>query len=121
MEARYGAASPDAPTYKMQIARDKDGIWITVSKSGILPRCASTMGNARDGERNVACSRLRVRADLDETGGGGGGSGGSRSRSAPRRKRERERTIHGSCAHEISVAARESRALAGTDTAGGFR
>lgn len=70
MEARYEAASPDAPTYKMQIARDKDGIWITVSKSGILPRCASTMGNARDDERNVARSRLRVRADLDETGGG---------------------------------------------------
>lgn len=70
MKARYEAASPNAPTYKMQIARDKDGIWITVSKSGILPRCASTMGNARDGERNVARSRLRVRADLDETGGG---------------------------------------------------
>ena len=44
MEARYEAASPDA-TYKMQTARDKDEIWITVSKSGILPRCASTMGN----------------------------------------------------------------------------
>lgn len=104
MEARYEAASPDAPTYKMQIARDKDGIWITVSKSGILPRCASTMGNARDDERNVARSRLRVRADLDETGGG----------LAPRREKGRRRKDPRSCAHTKSpLAARESRGISG--------
>ena len=39
------------------------------------------MGNARDGERNVARSRLRVHADLDETG----------DDLASLRKRERER------------------------------
>jgi len=82
MEVRYEAASPDASTHEMQIARDKDEIWITVSKSGILPRCASTMGNVevrrgqRGGvcERNVARSHLCIRADLDDTGGGSSAS-----------------------------------------------
>lgn len=66
-----------------------------------------------DGKRRVTSpvSRLRVRVDLDETGDG-----------VARLRREREKDL-GSCArtHEISVAARESRVLAGTDTAGGFR
>lgn len=64
-----------------------------------------------DGERNVACSRLRVLADLDETD----------DDLAPFREKEKERRFWKLRTHKISVAARESRALAGTDTAGGFR
>lgn len=113
MEARYDAASPYVPTYKMQIARDKDGIWITVSKSGILPRCASTMGNVRDGERNVARSRLRVRADLDETCGG--------LRSTPLEKKRERETILNAAHTKSPLPLVRAGALAGADTAGGFR
>lgn len=58
MEVRYEAASPDVSTHEMQIARDKDEIWITVSKSEILPRCASTMGNVLRGEGGVGEGEL---------------------------------------------------------------
>jgi len=59
----------------------------------------------------VARSRLRVRADLDETS----------DDLAALREKEKEQRSWKLRTHEISVLPRESRALAGTDTAGGFR
>lgn len=75
--------SLDAPTYEMQIDRDKDEIWITVSKSGIYFLDARARWETQRTASVTSLVRVYV-SDLDETGG-------SLARLQKDREEERER------------------------------